>query len=563
MKKYVTPFQFAQDTLCLRGEPLDLDSYPYLKRVFNTQCPEVGLFTGRQIAKSTTLAAKQVTYGITHPNSSQIYVSPLQDQAEVFSTQRLKDFLIESPIVKQGFFSGAGVIDQVFRKQMSNGALISCGYAQRSADRLRGRSAGNIYFDEIQDIQSDVVPIIKELAFRVQNPSYWYCGTPKSLGNHMEGYRARSTGFEWAVRCQATGCKKWNLRWNEKNIGNSGVICEFCGAPLNTNDGQWVAAREMDLHKGRDSTVTMESYRIPQLIVRPIMQNPAKWRELLVKLREYSAAQFNNEVLGSPYDSGAQPVTEAQLKACCNPDRPNELPNPNDPRTPALVMGVDWAFIGVDSYTFIVVGGWNPFPSKFEVYYWKIFKGSEADSIFQEEEIARIAQKFNIQLLACDWGAGHVQNLHLINKLGEQRVAQMWHTGMGQGTARKAVRAKWEPRTRKWHLARTNVLTDTFETVRRRQVTFPRESECGELFDHMLAVSMEYNEKTNSTMYVHIKPDDGCHALTYAMLGSELLLTGGFAGHSGQPDLSPTSSEQEMIDAVTQDGWDTPHSFYQ
>ena len=558
----VDPFRFAQEVLCLRGEPLDLDSYPYLRRVFNTSCPEVGLFTGRQIAKSTTLAAKQVVYGIKNPNSSQIYVSPLQDQAEVFSTQRLKDFLVESPIVKQGFFSGQGMIDQVFRKQMTNGALISCGYAQRTADRLRGRSAGNIYFDEIQDIQPDVIPIIKELAFRVLNPSYWYCGTPKSLGNHMEAYRARSTGAEWAVRCEHTGCKKWNLSWTEKNIGNTGVICEHCGKPLNTDKGQWVAARQMDHEKGRESMVTMESYRIPQLIVRPIMSNPNKWRELLVKLRDYSTAQFYNEVLGLPYDSGSQPVTLAQLCACCVSDRKNELPNPNDPRLPPLVMGVDWAFIGENSYTFIIIGGWNPFPSKFEVYYWKIFKGSESDSVFQENEIARIAEKCRVQLLACDWGAGHVQNLHLINKLGEHRVAQMWHTGMGQGTARKAQRAKWEPRTRKWHLARTNVLTDTFETVRRKQITFPRQEECDVLFDHMLAVSMEFNEKTNSASYVHINPDDGCHALTYAMLGGELLIRGDFGGHTGQADISASSIETEITDAMTSDGWDTPHSFY-
>jgi hypothetical protein len=556
-KVRIEPYELCQKILCLRGEPFDLQSYPYLRAVYNTNCREVGLFTGRQVAKSTLLASQMVTHAVTNPNSSQIYISPLQDQAEVFSTQRLKDFLVDSPIVKNGFFSGKNVIDQVFRKMLSNNAIISCGYAQRTADRLRGRSAGKLRFDEIQDIQPDVIPVIKELAFRVVDPSYWYCGTPKSLGNHMEAMRARSTGAEWAVRCQATGCKKWNMTWTEKNIGDKGVICEHCGAPLDTNQGQWVAARRMDWQNGKNATVTMESYRIPQLIVKPIMSDPYKWRELLTKLREYSTAQFYNEVLGLPYDSGMQPVTLAQLMACTQSGRVNKLPDPNDQSVPPLVMGVDWAFIGENSYTVLVIGAWNPYPTHFDVYYYHVFKGAEADVEFQINEIIRLANQCRINIIGADWGAGHVQNIKLVNALGEHRVAQMWHTGMqGRG---KTQRAKWEPKTRKWHLARTAVLTDTYETLRQGRCRLPRAEDCQLMFDHLLAISMEYNEKTNLTQYVHIKPDDCAHALTFAMLAGELLIRGDFGGHGATPTVTPGG-----VPAPDHpDGWGVSDSYYQ
>ena len=555
----IAPYDLAGDILMLKGEPLDVKSYPYLKAILNTNCNEVGLFTGRQVAKSTTLAMKLVMKAVTAKQSSQIYVAPLQDQAEVFSMQRLRDFIVDSPIIKNGFFTGTGVVDQVFRKQFTNRSIISCGYAQRTADRLRGRSAGDVTFDEFQDIMPEVIGVVKQLSFRVANPSNWYCGTPKSFNNHMEAYRGRSTACEWGVKCPATGCKKWNLTWNEKNIGNEGVICEHCGARLNTDDGQWVALRKMDREKGLASKVNMQSYRIPQLIVKPIMDMPNKWYDLIQCLKNMSTEQFYNEVLGLPFDSGQQPITRDQLMACCVADRNNVVPDPRDPTLPPLVMGVDWAFIGENSYTVVVIGGWDPYPVKFQVYYYHIYKGIESDSTRQEEDIIQMARQLGIRIVGADWGAGHVQNLHLVNALGEERIAQMWHTGMN-ASGRNKQRAKWEPKTRKWHLARTPVLTDTFENLRRRQVNLPKYEACVEFCDHILAESLEYNDKTNTVQYVHVNPDDCLHALCYAMLAGELLIRGDFAGHAGQQQQQ--LSGHARPDSDVEDGWGVGDHMY-
>jgi hypothetical protein len=564
----LTPYQLVPKLFMLgidkegNPTPMNVEAYPYLEAPYNTRCNEVCLFTGRQIAKSTTLANKMVLKAVLQPKSSQIYVAPLQDQAEEFSTKRLQEFLHNSPIIKNGFFSGSGMIDQVFRKRLSNGSVIACGYAQRTADRLRGRSAGDLYFDEIADIMPEVIPVIKELAFRVIDPSFWYCGTPKSLNNHMETMRASSTGNEWAVKCPAMGCGKWNLRWTEKNIGDTGVICEHCGKPLDTDRGQWVSARRLDLEKGKSAVVTKESYRIPQLIVKPIMSIPQKWRELLDKLRDYPTSKLYNEVFGLPFDSASQPITLEQLIRCCRADKftQNIPPPKNSPKVPALCMGVDWAFIGENSYTFLVIGGWNPYPVKFDVFYWKIFKGQETDPDLQEKQIIQLFHQCGIRLIGADWGAGHVQNLHLINTLGEDRVAQLWHTGLN-ASGRKTQRAKWEPKTRKWHLARTAVLTDTFENLRRAQVTFPQHSECTEFFDHILAEALEYKPETNVSRYVNAKPDDGLHALTYAMLAGELLVRGDFAGHDGSGSVRNVGGAKH--DLAGTDGWGVDDDMYQ
>jgi hypothetical protein len=559
-KVRIRPSDLVTKLLRLGSAPFSLEDYPYLHAIYNTAANEVGLFTARQIAKSTTLASLAVMEAVTDPpGSNQIIVSPLQEQAYVFSTQRLRDFIHESPIIKNGFFTGYGVIDQMLRKVFNNGNMITLGYAQRTADRLRGKTAGRVKFDEIADISPDVIPVVKEMAFRVKNPSYWYCGTPKTLNNHMEAIRTRSTGNEWAVKCREAGCNKWNLTWNERNIGNTGVVCEYCRKPLNTNLGKWVCSRRMDLEKGAEAKVTMDSYRIPQLIVKPIMDAPLKWRELLNKVRDYPTAQLYNEVFGSPFDSGMQPITLEQLVRCCDSRRINQLPDPKKPSLPPLVMGVDWAFVGENSFTFVTIGGWSSFPFKFELLYWKIFKGQESDSNYQIQWILEHVKKCGVRMVGADWGAGHVQNLQLANALGEERVLQLWHTGMnaqGAGGGKAQVRAKYEGKTRKWHLARTAVLTDTFESLRRQQITLPRYEDCDILIKHILAESMEFREQTNRVFYTHVDPDDGLHSLTYCLLAGEFLMRGNFGGHQGNdpivmpsavaPDYEPTVDEENM-----------------
>ncbi|MDZ4864476.1 MAG: phage terminase large subunit family protein [Gemmatimonadota bacterium] len=536
----VSPSEFVQKILRLNGEAFSLKDFPYLDAIYNTNAKEVGLFTARQVSKSTTLASKLILHAVTEPHGRQVLVTPLQEQAYVFATQRLNDFINGSPIVKRCFFDGPNCIDQMLKKRFnSNDHLITLGYAERTANRLRGQSAGRLSFDEVQDIYPEVIPVVKELTFRAKNPSVWYCGTPKGMQNHMEGMRKRSTGNQWAVRCHHPGCRFWNMRWDESNIGDTGVICARCKQSINTNSGQWVSAKQLDFERGRDALVTMESYRIPQLIVKPIMDDPMKWREILAKLRSYPTAQLYNEVFGLPYDSGSQPVSIEQLRACCDPERHNILPDAQNRKLPPLIMGVDWAFNGENSYTVVTIGGWDPFPTKFQLYYWKIFKGNETDSVFQIEWIQRIFRQCNIRLIGADWGAGHVQNLQLINALGDDALIQFFHTGMTGTGAARAARAKWEPRTRKFHLARTRVLTDTFETIRQRQLTLPRFEECGEFVDQIMNESLEFNEKTNTQRYTNALPDDCLHATTYGMLAGEFFLRGDFGGHMGS---SPTSA---------------------
>ncbi len=174
-----------------------------------------------------------------------------------------------------------------------------------------------------------------------------------------------------------------------------------------------------------------------------------------------------------------------------------------------------------------------------------------------------MAKNAGITLIGADWGCGQVQNIQLMNALGSDRVMQLYHAGgMGSGVgASRAPRMKYNRETHKWHLARTRVLTDTLESVRRQVLEFPRYEDCQMLFDQFMAEQMEFNPKTNMTHYVNSKPDDLLHATTYAMLAGEFYLQGNFTGHMGSvpttgtvitPEVDPWAMEPGLVDQLYQ-----------
>ena len=100
MVRKISPADLVQRVLHLDGEPFSIAEFPYLRAIYNSPAKDVGLFTARQIAKSTFLASKLVANALTQPRGRQVLVSPLMEQAYVFSMQRLKEEISSSFIYK-------------------------------------------------------------------------------------------------------------------------------------------------------------------------------------------------------------------------------------------------------------------------------------------------------------------------------------------------------------------------------------------------------------------------------------------------------------------------------
>jgi len=316
----VSPSQFAETAIRVpeAGRVTDFlfEGREYLRKIYDTSANKVLLKCGRQVEKSTTLGNRLLCYSALTNNFRSIFVAPSAEQAKVFSTDRIKDVVEASPLLKA--YTTTKINQAVFFKKFINFSQIRLRYAYLTADRVRGIPADLVAIDEIQDILVDNIPVIEQCAFHSKYKLFLYSGTPKSLDNTLEHYWTEfSTQNEWVVPCEHHGTPKdlsswhWNIL-GEKQIGKKGLICDKCGAPISAThpEAQWVSLNPRD--DDNKDKVTFDSYRIPQTMVQWV-----NWDDILQAQEQYPRAQFMNEKLGMSYDSGVRPITKGQLKACC------------------------------------------------------------------------------------------------------------------------------------------------------------------------------------------------------------------------------------------------------
>jgi hypothetical protein len=285
----------------------------HLRQIYDTPIRRILLMCGRQVEKSTLLGNRSLSYCCLIPSYKVLYVSPSATQTKTFSNDRIKEPIETSPVLRA--FTTHMLSQNIFEKQFVNRSKITLRNAFLNADRARGVPAHMLDIDEIQNILADNIPVIEQCLSHSPEElkRYVYSGTPLTLDNVIEDYWSnRSTQNQWVVPCDCTigeAGRFWNIL-GEKNIGLHHLICEKCGKQIfpMTTDAQWACSVEYDpVH------TPFEGFRIPQLMV-PWLD----WDELLYNFEHYGRNKFYNEVLGISYDTGLRPLTNAQIRACCN-----------------------------------------------------------------------------------------------------------------------------------------------------------------------------------------------------------------------------------------------------
>lgn len=386
----------------------------------------------------------------------------------------------------------------------------------------RGIPATSLLIDEIQDILGDNIPIIEQCTSHAPEnlKRFVYAGTPKSLDNIIEYYRSNlSTQGEWVVPCDNCGSKAGAGRyWNvlgEKNIGKKGLICEKCGKGINAqhDEAQWAFMVKQDPKK-----TPFESYRIPQLMV------PWKsWDEILLDYTRYPRDKFYNEVLGISFDSGLRPLTRRQVLDCCSDEvQMNERVLKKYRQwaygTP-IFAGIDWGS-GEHAYTVLTLGIYPPGSNKFRIFYIHRFVGEDVDPEAQLGKIIQMLRYFNVRVIGADYGGGYYPNDKLTRTFGHERVLRY------QYMARTKKKVIWNAPHRRYMVHRTDVMTDIFNAIKRKQFEFPREEEFIDPYAlDFLNIYSEYNESLRMLQYTHKpdKPDDSFHSVLYCFLASMVM----------------------------------------
>ena len=345
--------------LNLKGEPYGLhDHYPFEPFFNSMMARNIVLKTGRQVSKSTSLAAQGVIIANCIPFFNTLYVTPLYEMIRRFSNNYVRGFVDQSPVKR--LWTSTSTSSNVLQRGFTNQSNMFFSFAFLDADRTRGLNCDKVAYDEVQDLDSSFIPIIRE----TMSGSKWgiqqYAGTPKTLDNTLEGLWQRSSQAEWVTTCRKCGYENvpalaYDL---DEMIGpwrpdiceaRPGCVCAKCKEPINPRKGQW-------WHMYPERIAEFSGYHVPQIIMPMHFADPDKWYILVGKRDGWFGTPenvFYNEVCGESYDTGQKLVTVTELKeaAVLHPNE-IEIASKDLGKYVKKILAVDWGGGGASEVSF-------------------------------------------------------------------------------------------------------------------------------------------------------------------------------------------------------------------
>lgn len=412
--------------LNLNGKPYSIkDHFPF-SPLFRTLAPKNQVWcTGRQVSKSTSLAAQGVVLANSVPFFKTLFVTPLYEQIRRFSNNYVRPFIDQSPIKSQ--WCGTSTENSVLQRSFKNNSMMLFSFALLDADRVRGVSADRVCIDEVQDMDPDHIPIIQETMSYSRYATGSFTGTPKTLDNVIFGLYKRSSQAEWFIKCPH--CSYWNITSRDHDLDAMigpynihisekypGTVCAKCQKPINPRYGRWV-------HRSPERRWQFAGYHVPQIILPLHFSDPEKWSTLLLKREGFgnmTQAQFYNEVMGESIDTGQKLISETELKSACLLDWENaKTPDPkcleNLDHYKHRILAVDWGGGGEAgvSFTVLAVMGFRPDGSMDVLWAKRLLIGG--DHLAEAVECMKWSQLFKCDFVAHDYtGAGTVRETVMV-----------------------------------------------------------------------------------------------------------------------------------------------------
>lgn len=426
--------------LRLKGKPYNLMQHFPFEPFFNTFMPRnLILKTGRQVSKSTSLAAQGVVIANCIPFFNTLYVTPLFEMIRRFSNNYVRGFIEESPV--KNLWTSSTTSSNVLQRSFTNKSNMFFSYAFLDADRTRGLNCNKIAFDEVQDLDETFIPIIREtMSGSPYGDILQYAGTPKTLDNTIEKLWQRSSQAEWVIQCPR--CKYENVPCMSHDLDDMigpvvadigpnrpGTICAkaSCRMPLDPRRGRWI-------HAYPDKITTFAGYHVPQIIMPMHYGNYDKWRDLVGKKEGMfgtPANVFYNEVCGESYDVGSKLVTltELQSAASLHPNTIEAAMTAGVGQYYRRILAVDWGGGGEEetSFTTYAVLGMLPDGEIHCLYGYRSL--TPHDPVREARICLELVGQFGCSHIVHDYnGAGSFREKYIIDAgFNYDRVIPIWY----------------------------------------------------------------------------------------------------------------------------------------
>ena len=405
--------------LNLKGQPYTLYDHYVFEPFFATHCPRnIMAKSARQVAKTTSIASQGVIQSACLEYFNKLYITPLYEQIRRLSGNYVRGFIDQSPV--RSLFVDGSCYSNVLQRSFLSQSTMFFSFAFLDADRVRGLATDAIAFDEVQDFDPSLFPIIRETMSGSRMGGFQqFTGTPKTLDGPLEKRWLESSQAEWCIRCAA--CGYWNIPAMahdlEKMMGPlvvrreisedmPGCVCAKCGRPVYPRSGRWV-------HANKELRYLFPGYHIPQLIMPMHFADKETWNTLQGKRQGFGNTPVNvfwNECCGESYDTGAKLITITDLKRAAKLPPNGQIAQVKKTLDDYIhrVLAVDWGGGGQEEISFTAVALCCMMPDgRIHVPYgWRSL--TPHDHVLEAERIIKLMLAFNCSHVVHDFGGAGV-----------------------------------------------------------------------------------------------------------------------------------------------------------
>lgn len=596
------PVAFCQEHLTLDGKPFTLsgngykpfsDIYRYIgiKALEPTAKPVI-MVKGRQVGATTMASALEMYFmgcGMfgtsTRPPIRVIHAFPQLELAAAYSKTKLGQMISQSNIpqntkdtkasrpksyMQQLLDQSTATNDSLHFKQFVGGNHLWIESTGLDADRIMGRTADIIFFDEVQKTTGQAIGNALKILTTAKygEPSKGvrvFFGTPRRKGSDFHKMWQTSSQQYYHLGCEnckehfplyTPGSDDWEKIWLHGYI----VKCTHCGHEQNKLEaaerGKWVGLKNPD-----DRDCEMIGFHINQLYM-PMFTREDIEKERPGKHPINTERVFMNEVLGEFFQGDSSPITPDEIREHCG-----DIERKFSPRLErSQELGQQFALLGIDygaradleqladpdrvkpagqSYSTAVVL-LTKGPGLLSIEFSTKFKRNDVES--KKGIIDQLMRQYSIDLAVGDIGYSNDFSYMLHQAYGDRYLVSRAHNKIND-----YVKFNADAFPKEIIFERDHYIGEMYEQMKKGMIRFPYGDyeKIAWLIEHCCSMELKPSISKYGDHSIHYvkgsTPNDGFCALMNAYLAYKFIVSRGFTNNNPLLQTSKNANKPMVL----------------
>lgn len=583
------PVYFCENNLTLDSKPFRLrgngykpfaEIYRYIGvKALEPDAKPVIIVKGRQVGATTMASALEMYFmgsGIfgngSKPPVRIIHAFPQLELAAAYSKTKLSAMISTSVPMPEDpnkksinkpksymqslLDQSTATNDSLHFKQFQGGNHLWVESTGVDADRIMGRTADIIFFDEVQKTTGTAIGNALKILTTAKygRPSKGvqiYFGTPRRKGSDFHKMWQSSSQQYYYLGCE--NCEKHfplytpeSDEWKKIWIHGMIVKCPHCGKEQNKLEaaerGKWVSSMDPD-----DPNCKMIGFHINQLYM-PMFTREDIDNEMPGIHPINTERTFMNEVVGEFFQGDSSPITPEEIRELCAEPRKfsariTPMRNSKDPQI--VVLGIDYGARadleqlanpeaikdrGQSYSTAVVLSAKGP--NLLSIEFATKFKRNDMES--KKGIIDQIMRQYSVQLAIGDIGYSNDFSALLHNIYGDKYLVSRAHPRVN-GHQKFTMDAF----PKELVFERDYYIGELYEQMKKGMIKFPfgDYEKIAWLIDHCCSMEIKPSiSRMGGDPQIHYvkggTPNDGFMALLNAYLAYKFIITKGFTNNN-------------------------------